>query len=106
MNKKIYEYPLSTDEIIAECSSCNEKFAPTSKHVSLVGDVDSGHTKYAACPKCGHTSEWFIKGAKWKKYSPEEIAKMKKIILGLAVFFIILFGYLCYALIDWSILKT
>ena len=133
MNKTIYEYPIDTDEIIAECSSCNEKFAPTLKYVSLEGNEDRGYTKYAACPKCGHRSEWFEKKTRsitdeeneeyvswivdgkrdyvpkafrdaycWKKYSPEEIAKQaaraKKILLGMAVFFICFILFFTWAL--------
>ena len=61
MNKTIYEYPIDTDEIIAECSSCGEKFAPTLKHVSTTVNSETSTTRYAACPKCGHRSEWFEK---------------------------------------------
>ena len=138
MNKTIYEYPIDTKERIAECSSCGRKFAPTVKYVSLDGgNTETSITSYAACPKCGHRSEWFekqtrsltneeneayvswlISGNKdnypkafrdaycWKKYSPEEIAKRaaraKKIVLGIAVFIILLFGYACYIAFDFS----
>ena len=61
MNKTIYEYPIDTKERIAECSSCCRKFAPTVKYVSLVGNTETSITSYAACPKCGHRSEWFEK---------------------------------------------
>tara|TARA_B100001029_G_C14673364_1_gene240707 strand:- start:127 stop:456 length:330 start_codon:yes stop_codon:yes gene_type:complete len=108
MEYKTIRYPIDTDEIIAECSSCGNKYAPTLKHVidiCVPSDMGDKTTSYAVCPKCGHRSEWFKKGISWRKYSPEEIAKKKKIVLWTAVFLIILFGYLCYALIDWSILK-
>jgi DNA-directed RNA polymerase subunit RPC12/RpoP len=61
MNKTIYEYPIDTDEIIAECNSCGKKFAPTLKHVSITGNMETSMTRYAACSKCGHRSEWYEK---------------------------------------------